>query len=296
MNRGNVKRLALAVMMATACTSSSALLAAPAASLDAYQRESKSRFDPRVKIVEYNPLAIVTIKQAIGYSTHIQLAADEEVIDIAAGDTLAWEVAPSGNHVFLKPKEADGRTNVAIVTTKRPYQFVVDVLPKEKLPDSDMTLFLVFMYPEDPAVKVAEAKTVDQTGAFRTALKDSVVMKNTNYEACRRNRQINPTAVWDDGRFTYMRFRAGQSLPTVQAILADGKEAMVNYRMGGQEGDGIADSRTMILFETAKKFTVRYGDSTSCIVNRAEPSSLDSAPTDDTGSTKSGFLRVFKGG
>ena len=273
---------------------SAAAAAAPAPSLDKYQRESKSRFDPRVKIVEYNPLAIVTLKQALGYSTHIQLAADEEVIDVAAGDTLAWEVAPSGNHVFLKPKEVDGRTNVAIVTTKRPYQFVVDVLPKEKLPDNEMTLFLVFMYPEDPLVKVTEQQGKDDTQSIRAALKDSVQVKNTRYEACRRNRQINPISVWDDGRFTYMKFRAGQSLPTVQAVLPDGQEGMLNFRMGGQEGDGIADSRTMILFETAKRFTVRYGKTESCIFNRGEVAAPEDLPSDDSGSTKSGFLRVFR--
>ncbi|EPG2130993.1 TPA: TrbG/VirB9 family P-type conjugative transfer protein [Stenotrophomonas maltophilia] len=273
---------------------SAAAAAAPAPSLDKYQRESKSRFDPRVKIVEYNPLAIVTLKQALGYSTHIQLAADEEVIDVAAGDTLAWEVAPSGNHVFLKPKEVDGRTNVAIVTTKRPYQFVVDVLPKEKLPDNEMTLFLVFMYPEDPLVKVTEQQGKDDTQSIRAALKDSVQVKNTRYEACRRNRQINPISVWDDGRFTYMKFRAGQSLPTVQALLPDGQEGMLNFRMGGQEGDGIADSRTMILFETAKRFTVRYGKTESCIINRGEVAAPEDLPSDDSGSTKSGFLRVFR--
>ena len=45
------------------------VLAAPgvhAGDLDQYQRETKSRFDPRVKIVEYNPLAIVTISTVVG--------------------------------------------------------------------------------------------------------------------------------------------------------------------------------------------------------------------------------------
>lgn len=284
----------LAIALGILCSAPLHLSAAPAASLDRYQRESTSRFDPRVKIVEYNPLAIVTIKQALGYSTHIQLGADEQVLDVAAGDSMAWEIAPNGNHVFIKPKEIDGRTNLAIVTNKRPYQFVVDVIPKERLPDNEMTLFIVFMYPDDPVLQVAEQKVQDATQSIRTALNSSVKLSNTQYVACRRNKQINPVSVWDDGRFTYMRFRTGQSLPTVQAILPDGQEAMVNYRMGGQEGDGIADSRTMILFQTAKRFTVRFGKAESCVINKAADST-DDAPTDDTGSTKSGILRVFRG-
>lgn len=269
---------------------------ATAGTLDNYDRESKSRFDPRVKIVEYNPLAIVTIKQALGYSTHIQLAPDEEVIDVGAGDSLAWEVAPSGNHVFIKPRELDGRTNVAIVTTKRPYQFVVDVVPKEKLPDADMTLFLVFMYPEDTQAKVAEEREKVDVTSIRAALREPVAISNTNYAACRRDAQINPTSVWDDGRFTYMRFRSGQSLPTVQTVLPDGKEAIVNYRMGGQEGDGVADSRTMIIYEVAKKFVVRYGKAESCIINNnPEPMSDRVDPVDNSGSTKRGFFRILRG-
>lgn len=105
-----------------------------AGDLDQYPRETKSRFDPRVKIVEYNPLAIVTIKQALGYSTHIQLAPDEEVVDVGAGDSLAWEVAPSGNHVFIKPREIDGRTNLAIVTTKCPINSWWTLCPRKNSP------------------------------------------------------------------------------------------------------------------------------------------------------------------
>lgn len=288
------RRYVLGLLTGLLCVACVNVSAAPAAGLDRYQRESKSRFDPRVKIVEYNPLAIVTIKQALGYSTHIQLGADEQVIDVAAGDSMAWEIAPNGNHVFIKPKEIDGRTNLAIVTNKRPYQFVVDVVPKERLPDHEMTLFVVFMYPDDPVLKVAEQKEQDATASIRAALNTSAQLSNTQYVGCRRNKQINPVSVWDDGRFTYMRFRAGQSLPTVQAILPDGQEAMVNYRMGGQEGDGVADSRTMILFQTAKRFTVRFGKAESCVINKSVESG-DDAPSDDTGSTKGGFLRVFRG-
>jgi len=269
-----------------------------AGDLDQYPRETKSRFDPRVKIVEYNPLAIVTIKQALGYSTHIQLAPDEEVVDVGAGDSLAWEVAPSGNHVFIKPREIDGRTNLAIVTTKRPYQFVVDVVPKEKLPDSEMTLFMVFMYPDDPQVKAEETKRAAVAEQVTAAMRTDAPIRNTNYEVCKRNAQINPMAVWDNGKFTYMKFRPGQSLPTVQAILPDGKEGLVNYRMGGQEGDGMADSRTMIIFEVAPKFIVRYGDAASCVINSghaATTAALETEPTEETGSTKRGFLRIFRG-
>ncbi len=267
--------------------------------LDQYQRETKSRFDPRVKIVEYNPLAIVTIKQALGYSTHIQLAPDEEVVDVGAGDSLAWEVAPSGNHVFIKPREIDGRTNLAIVTTKRPYQFVVDVVPKEKLPDNEMTLFMVFMYPDDPQVKAEETKRAAVAEQVVAAMRTDAPIRNTSYEVCKRNAQITPMSVWDNGKFTFMKFRPGQSLPTVQAILPDGKEGLVNYRMGGQEGDGMADSRTMIIFEVAPKFIVRYGDAESCVINRghaATTAALESEPTEETGSTKRGFLRIFRGG
>lgn len=293
-----MSRIGLSFCIASALLLSTA--SAFAGGLDSYQRESKSRFDPRVKIVEYNPLAIVTIKQALGYSTHIQLAADEEVVDVGAGDTLAWEVAPSGNHVFIKPREVDGRTNLALVTTKRPYQFVVDVVPKEKLPDSEMTFFLVFMYPDDPQAQTAENKTKQTVDSIRTALGETTPIRNSSYSACSRDAQINPVSVWDDGRFTYMRFRPGQSLPTVQSTLPDGQEAIVNYRMGGQEGDGAADSRTMIIYETSQKFIVRYGKAHSCIINRAAVASgtTEAGTTDqveNTGSTKRGFFRVMRG-
>ncbi|WP_334159417.1 TrbG/VirB9 family P-type conjugative transfer protein [Oryzomicrobium sp.] len=263
--------------------------------LDENQREVKSRFDPRVRIVEYNPLAVVSLKQALGYSIDIQFESDERVVSVFTGDSLAWEIAPRDNHLGIKPREPEGRTNISVITNKRPYQFLVDVLPKEKLPDQDMVFFMVFNYPENPGIKATAQKKDATAKEIRAALKSTTPVRNSRYEACRRNSEINPIAVWDDGRFTYMKFRPGQALPVVDTVLPDGQEAMVNFRMGGQEGDGEADSRTMIVMETATKFITRFGKAESCVINKGTDTAPINDDVDGSGSTRHGFLRIFKG-
>lgn len=266
-----------------------------ASNLDVNSREVKSRFDPRVRIIEYNPLSVVTIKQSLGYSIDIQFEADEVVVSIFAGDSLAWDLAPRGNHLGMKPREPEGRTNISIVTNKRVYQFLVDVVPKEELPDHEMVFFLVFNYPDNPGIRESEDKRKAEVQQMAAALKVKQPITNTNYVACRRDSEINPTYVWDDGRFTYMRFLTGQALPVVSTILPDGEEGMTNYRMGGQEGDGEADSRTMIIFSISEKFITRFGKSRSCIINKGSRLPPQDDVPDDSGSTRGGFMRIFRG-
>lgn len=264
-----------------------ALIACPAAaapSIDVNKRETKSRFDPRIRVIEYNPLAIVTIRGVFGYSTHIQFAADEEVTDVASGDSLAWEIAPSKNHLFVKPREPDGRTNAAVITNKRLYQFVLDSVDRASAKPEDIPLFIIFTYESDPAIKQTAQVVASQVKETVTAMEAKPDPVNRDYAGCRKNAGLNPAEAWDDGRFTYFRFGQGQPLPVIHTTLPDGSTAIPNGRI---------DGKTMVIFETSPKFIVRLGDAESCIVNhgygkdRVEPVS---------GSSVDGVMRTLRSG
>ncbi len=86
----------------------------------------------------------------------IEFSADEEIAHVAIGNSIAWEVAPAGNILFLKAREVQPITNLQVVTTrrdgsKRSYQFELMVKDGE-ISTAQETYFLVkFRYPQDEA-------------------------------------------------------------------------------------------------------------------------------------------------
>ena len=82
---------------------------------------------PRIRYVTYNKDAVTTVPTALGVSTMIQFAADEQIETISAGDTKAWSIVPKKGSgiMFIKPLEPDAITNVNVVTNRRVYSLVL---------------------------------------------------------------------------------------------------------------------------------------------------------------------------
>src|SRR3546814_4589146 len=75
--------------------------------------------DNRVRLVNYQPYNITRIVGTIRSSVQVEFAPDEEIAHVALGNTVAWEVAPAGHILFLKPRENQPSTNISVVTTRR---------------------------------------------------------------------------------------------------------------------------------------------------------------------------------
>lgn len=75
--------------------------------------------DSRVRFIDYQPYNITKIVGTLRSSVQIEFAADEEIAHVALGNSVAWEVAPAGNILFLKPRENQPVTNISVVTTRR---------------------------------------------------------------------------------------------------------------------------------------------------------------------------------
>ena len=212
--------------------------------------------DPRLREVVYDPGVVVTVPVKRGVVTLVVLDADEAITEVAAGlggdcakAEAAWCIAaqPGGRNVFVKAKSmASAANNLAVVTDRRTHSFRFVVLentdPKAPiyrivvkapqvraaaparpaLPELAALLALPVAPPQLPPREVI---------AERLQAKPQVM--NTSYSIADGDgsRDIVPTLVFDDGRFTYFRFPGNREVPAVFHVLGDGSETLVNARM-----------------------------------------------------------------
>lgn len=192
-----------------------------------------SKYDSRVKVVEYNPDDVVRIDSVIGVSTSFIVEDGEEYVDHTFGDGDAWAIKYKKNYYSIKPKQADGDTNLFLATTKRTYMFDVRYheLPYTKGKgeatfDKRMTFLIRFKYPEVEARKNAKKKAKDKVTDALKVLDRS----NINLDYLRNgDATISPVNVWDNGIHTYFKFAPGQLVPVIYAVDPKGVESIVNF-------------------------------------------------------------------
>ena len=238
------------------------LLALLAGAAKAEVLPTPGKADVRVKSVAYDRNDVVKVVGHYGFVTHIELGAGETVQSVAMGDSLAWEVAPTGNHLFVKPREPNAVTNMTVVTApgNRVYNFVLTAHESRNGASprpNDMFFGIAFRYPEEER-KAREAQA-EKAKAAAALASTPVVPKNSNYWAC-GSADIAPDAAFDDGRFMYLRYSANRDMPAIFEELADGKEALVNTNV---DGDWIVVQRIL------KRVILRRGPLVACVENRS---------------------------
>ncbi len=214
-------------------------------------------YDARVKFVDYNGDDVVHIIGHYGFSTNIEFNSAETVQSIALGDSLAWEVAPRGNQLFVKPREDNATTNMTVITNERSYQFWLDAAQaRDKGRGPEMYFRVKFRYPREEAA-IARREADKQRAS--AALSNSIPPKNYNYWAC-GNPRLRPTEAYDDGRFTYLRFPGSQEIPAAFVVNSDGAETLASGTMRGDQ---------LILQTTAQRIILRKGKAVACLDNRS---------------------------
>lgn len=208
--------------------------------------------DNRMKQVMYDKNQVYHIQGVYGYQTSIEFAEDESIKAVSLGDTIAWQVIPVGNRVFLKPVEPNADTNLTIVTNGRTYYFRLSSLETKNR--ADMTYLLRFAYPQ-PLPKLpstAEKKVVKGFSITDLNMDYSSYGNDTAKDGIRLKR------VFDDGQFTFFKFEDGSEIPAIYTVGADGTESMVNKR---REGDYFVVERL------AGRYTLRNGTLYLCVRN-----------------------------
>lgn len=236
----------------------------------AEQTPQKGPYDPRVRVVDYNPLNVVRLSTFYGVSTHVQFADGEKINDVAVGDDLAWKVVPRGNHLFIKPQQTRADTNVTVVTSLHTYQFALVVQPRpardaKAWADPNLIFSLTFRYPEEEAARRAasagkeavDARLGEARAAPSQAGKDG---RNRDYWVAGSD-EISPTAAHDDGRFIFLTFSRNRDMPAVYAVDAQGHEALVNT--------SVVDGNTIVVQRLVPRLILRKGDAVASVINKS---------------------------
>lgn len=264
--------------------------------------------DPRLREVTYDAMAVVTVPVKRGVVTLVVLDPEESIAEVAAGlggdcakAEAAWCIAaqPGGRHLFVKPKSmASAANTLAVVTDRRTHSFRFVVLA-----DGD---------PRAPVYRLV-VKAPRPTVVARTALRDGLALQampllppvppppspqqviaerllakahvlNTSYSIAegKGSEDIVPAIVFDDGRFTYLRFPGNREVPTVFHVLGDGSETLVNARM---------EDDLLVVDRVSRRLMLRAGSAVVGVWNEAFD--LDGVPPGG-GTTVPGVQRVLK--
>ena len=184
-------------------------LGASAALADVTPR--RGAHDARVREALFVDGQVYNLMLMLERVTTVEFPRNEEIVSVVAGDTASFDfdAVPGGRAFVIKPKRAGARTNITVFTNRRSYYFTVQ--------ETRNTAFY--------AVRFTVPSDRDAQADARVATR----APNLHYGANAMS-AITPTDVWDDGRFTYFRFREAGEMPTIFAV-SDGMERMVNAQV-----------------------------------------------------------------
>lgn len=215
--------------------------------------------DPRIRVVAYSPDRIYRLHGYAGYQIDVQFAPDEHFVGAGVGDAKGVAFASAANHLFIKPRAAHVATNLTVLTNRRTYLFDYTASPTSPPRDGpDVIYSLRFEYPRTATrTSAALRRRVRIKGDLLAAERSAP--RNYDYWYCGAP-SLKPRAAWDDGVETYLVFGSRAELPAVFVRNADGSESLVNFDMRGAD---------MVIQRVARRFVLRRGALTGCVVNRA---------------------------
>ena len=230
-----------------------------------------SASDARIQTVRYAPDNIIRISAAEGVVTTIELSKKEEIKDFAMGDRDAWHAAINGNLFVLKPKDVKADTNLTLFTNKRSYLFQLRTTSRSA---RNVAYWVRLEYPEQDEASpeaMALAKQEAEKKQIKADLKASALEGNLNYDYWIVGPQeLQPLAMHDNGRQTYMLFSAANPLPAAFIIEPDGTESLVDYHV---------EDETMVLHRVVSRVILRRGKLVAGISNHSQALPIQSAPT-----------------
>ncbi|MBY5791473.1 P-type conjugative transfer protein VirB9 [Rhizobium leguminosarum bv. viciae] len=226
--------------------------------------------DNRVRFIDYQPYNITKIVGTLRSSVQIEFAADEEIAHVALGNSVAWEVAPAGNILFLKPRENQPVTNISVVTTRRDgstrsYQMELTVRDGTVEAGQNTYFYVKYRYPADEAERrrldaAARAQAAQAGEADKVlALHEAYGPRNWRYSA-QGSAALEPQAVYDNGKVTTFAFAGNQEMPAIYIENSDGSESLVPKSV---------ENNLVLVHAISRKFLLRRGGDVLCIFNEA---------------------------
>ncbi len=187
-----------------------------------------------IQVWPYTDGALYQVYAAPGRVTMISLQPGEELVTVAAGDTVRWIVGDTssgaGNElrvsVLVKPIRSSLKTNLVITTSRRTY--LLELTSTEKAWMASVS----WDYPKDRMLALQRQSQAAQTVApVDTGL--ALEKIRFRYAISGSNPPWKPLRAFDDGEKVYIHFPPGIAqgeLPPLFVIGAQGDGQLVNYR------------------------------------------------------------------
>jgi type IV secretion system protein VirB9 len=203
------------------------------------QQSATHGFLNAIQVFDYMPGALYQVYTAPGYVTTVALAPGEEIITIAAGDTVRWVIGDTASGegsaaqslVLIKPIRPDLRTNIVIATSRgRVYN-----LEAHSLAGDTYNAAITWNYPQEEFDRLkARLASARERRAETIASNISIDDLNFGYRISGDSPRWRPSQVFDDGRRTYIQFPPNLGVteaPPLFVVGNDGEAQLVNYRI-----------------------------------------------------------------
>ncbi|QIL45490.1 P-type conjugative transfer protein TrbG [Acidovorax sp. HDW3] len=217
----------------------------PPESADEKQRVSRANFEARVaptregyvnaiQVWPFTDGALYQVYAAVGRVTVISLQMGEELVTVAAGDTVRWIVGDTSSgagdalrvNVMVKPIRSGLKTNLVVTTNRRTY--LVELTSTEKAWMASVS----WEYPKD---KMLALQRQAQAASAAAPVESGLTLEKIRfrYAVSGSNPPWKPLLAFDDGEKVYIQFPQGIAqgeLPPLFVIGAQGDGQLVNYR------------------------------------------------------------------
>ncbi len=257
-----IRAARLLPLMAAPLLASALVMSMPAAA----QSESNGPTDSRIVTRVFDEGAVVTIRGKVKVQTTIKFAEDEQIENVAIGDSAAWQVQPNKAQsiLFVKPLAPSASTNLTVVTNQRTYLFDLVASPR-----NSPLYVMQFRYPELEKAKEAarlaaieDAKKERASEAELVAASDPYAVQDPatlNFEwAAAGERALLPERTYDNGEVVFLTWPAGTAIPAILIMNEDGEEGPVNFTVRGE---------TIVLDRVPAQILLRSGKDAATLTN-----------------------------
>lgn len=204
------------------------------ANADASVAPTREGYINAIQVWPFSDGALYQVYTSPGRVTVIRLQPGEDLVTVAAGDTVQWIVGDTASGsganrrvaVMVKPVRVGIKTNLVITTSRRTYLLELTSTPKAWMAS------VSWEYPKDQMLALqAQTQAADAQAPVAGGL--SLDQLHFRYAITGDDPPWKPVRAFDDGRHVYVQFPAGIAqgeLPPLFVVGPDGKGELVNYR------------------------------------------------------------------
>ena len=187
-----------------------------------------------IQVWPFTDGALYQVYASPGRVTVVSLQPGEELVTVAAGDTVRWIVGDTSSgtgadlrvSVLIKPTRSNLKTNLVITTSRRTY--LIELTSTEKAWMASVS----WDYPKD---RMLALQRQAQAASAAAPVDAGLSLENIRfrYAISGSNPPWKPLRAFDDGEKVYIQFPAGIAqgeLPPLFVIGTQGDGQLVNYR------------------------------------------------------------------